>query len=124
MGKRRQDEELAILERANTSAEAQRQAAGLGPSIYEQYWRQLDQLMDWMMADTEPPEGSRKAIIQDWAERRGRAQGIAWCLSIIGRPLMEDVDHVREVAVERWEARQSRKETSPSPRPIKRKARK
>ena len=105
MAKRRLEDEAEVLSRVNAQAEAQRQAAGLGPSIYEQMWRLLDGAMDSLMT---PPIGNHDELV------KGQALGIAQCLAIIGDPLVKDVDDVRAMAVERWQARQ--KATPPTKR--------
>lgn len=93
MAKARIDDELEVLERANNAAEAMH-----GPTLYSQLWTLLDRMVDELM---KAPSDLTK----------GRAQGVAECIVIFGKPLVNDVDEVRAKAMERWEARQKKTTT-------------
>lgn len=44
--------------------------------------------------------------VQAWAETRGQAQGVAYCIAVMTNPYSPDFDRVRTEARERWQKRQ------------------
>jgi hypothetical protein len=85
-----------------------------GRSISEMLWEQLDAVMETLMSEGDPY--SRKewdpddidAIrnqVQEYGELRGKAQGFAHAIALMYSPYDPHIDHIKELAMERWESR-------------------
>jgi hypothetical protein len=92
-----------------------------GRSIMDIFWQELDEIMDWLKENGKPETfedelGYERAIVdqkdngdpsdyQEWAERRGQAQGVAYCLAVLTNPYAPNIDTIRAEARARWEQR-------------------
>jgi hypothetical protein len=94
-----------------------------GRSIMDIFWQELDEIMDWLKengkpetfepavvdyrecAVVEPKENGDPSDYQEWAERRGQAQGVAYCLAVLTNPYAPNIDTIRAEARARWEQR-------------------
>lgn len=100
----------------------------VGRSLLEIYWAELDDIMDIIMELGEPKTwmneiGEECAVVepdrwddrgvqyeepstyQTWAETRGQARGVAYCIAVMTNPYEPKMDDIREEAMERWERR-------------------
>lgn len=89
-----------------------------GRSLLEIFWQELDDIMDRLMEEDEPATENywdgksgghdQKKFQEDyleWAETRGQAQGVAYCIAVMTNPYTPDYDKVRDEAMRRWEDR-------------------
>ena len=79
-----------------------------GRSIIEIMWEELDGIMDQIM---DLRELDKQDLDPQWA--KGRANGVAWCISVLQNPYVANVAQVRQIAKERWQQRQDGKPMTP-----------
>jgi hypothetical protein len=68
-----------------------------GKSILEMYWDELDSLMLVLM---DPEEN----VVEVAELRKGRAEGVAWCIAVLVNPYHPDINAIRGQAVDRYNA--------------------
>lgn len=68
-----------------------------GKSILEMYWDELDGLMLVLM---DPDEDLASVEM-----RKGRAEGVAWCIAVLVNPYHPDINTIRAQAVDRYNDR-------------------
>lgn len=65
-----------------------------GKSLMEHMWDELDAIVARLMSEDGAAEDGKDP---------GRAEGVAWCISLFSQPYYPDIDSVREEAMRRYE---------------------
>ena len=85
--------------------------------LFDEYWSELDTIVEHLMANSEPEVSDFNSGVQyqdidcgeadrackEWGEWRGQAQGMAYALALLTNPGAPDIEAIREEAMQRWE---------------------
>lgn len=98
--------------------------SNLGKSILDLLWEKLDTIVDRIMDAGEPEEDhdglASRTVVQEWAEQRGKAQGVAYAIALLSDPMQPpSVDDVRAEAMRRYDGRLLDAVVDPPPPPAR-----